>query len=517
MRINSLHIKEFRNLKDLKIDFDKTKLVNAMVGRNGTGKSNLMEAIAMVFKLLREFENEAQLVLFAHEEFCFTINYECYGNELLIDVKKLENTFHIKVSNDFVSIDTKQFRLQREEKYLPAYVIGYYAGENKRLAAIFEKYAVEEYKKAKKNQGTSDDLRYLFFTDLRHSQKLLLTLLLYRHLGVEDRINRFLKDYLADSQLSKFGLYFKHPDWNTKLNDGNRSVTMIDANRLDGVPNPFWNLKGKPESFIETLFDINPHPIAFSRDDGDDEDLPEGIAEILEMGFALGLGKLSEIYKTFPKGIDFFNAIESTDIVGVFHDLHLMTERVVPGGTELIDFYSLSEGEQQLITIVSLLLFTGEQESLFLFDEPDTFLNPKWQRDFVKLLREYMPVHENSQIFFTTHSPLTVQAAEDAQYLFFENGKVQTDPPFAKGSSINQVLLSSLFELQSVYPRKLDEYIKEREEIIVKGEFTDEDEERLNKLSTLIGELPYGDTAAEINAFSFIKRMEERMQDDKDK
>ena len=60
MRINSLYIKEFRNLQDFSIDFASegtntegtpvTFNSHAIIGQNGSGKSNLLEAIIIIFR-----------------------------------------------------------------------------------------------------------------------------------------------------------------------------------------------------------------------------------------------------------------------------------------------------------------------------------------------------------------------------------------------------------------------------------------------------------------------------------
>ena len=49
MRIDKLWIKDFKNLKDFEIDFDENQMTTVLIGRNGTGKSNLIEAIVIIF------------------------------------------------------------------------------------------------------------------------------------------------------------------------------------------------------------------------------------------------------------------------------------------------------------------------------------------------------------------------------------------------------------------------------------------------------------------------------------
>ena len=50
MRLDRLWIDGWNNLQDVTIDFDKSRLTSVVIGQNGTGKSNLLEAIAHIFR-----------------------------------------------------------------------------------------------------------------------------------------------------------------------------------------------------------------------------------------------------------------------------------------------------------------------------------------------------------------------------------------------------------------------------------------------------------------------------------
>ncbi len=70
MRIQSLHIKGFRNLAPLSLDFTAQGSTIALVGRNGEGKTNLLEAIYLC-ALSKSFRSsdQSQLVGFG-QDFC---------------------------------------------------------------------------------------------------------------------------------------------------------------------------------------------------------------------------------------------------------------------------------------------------------------------------------------------------------------------------------------------------------------------------------------------------------------
>ena len=49
------------------------------------------------------------------------------------------------------------------------------------------------------------------------------------------------------------------------------------------------------------------------------------------------------------------------------------------GFKDHVKFGDLSDGEKQYLMVLGLLRFTREDETLFLLDEPDTHLHPRWQ------------------------------------------------------------------------------------------------------------------------------------------
>lgn len=55
MRLKSIYISEYKNLKGpegFKLDFDGDSFIDVFVGKNGTGKSNLFEALIEIFRHL---------------------------------------------------------------------------------------------------------------------------------------------------------------------------------------------------------------------------------------------------------------------------------------------------------------------------------------------------------------------------------------------------------------------------------------------------------------------------------
>ena len=107
---------------------------------------------------------------------------------------------------------------------------------------------------------------------------------------------------------------------------------------------------------------------------------------------------------------EFFRDIESTHVSQLIDEVRIRVRLKKNNGT--VTFRELSEGEQQLLTVLGLLRFTAESESLVLLDEPDTHLNPRWAVDYLNYLRTFAGQddndRENSHILLATHNPLAI-------------------------------------------------------------------------------------------------------------
>lgn len=77
MRIDHLAVRNFKNLIDVRLDFDSSQLETVVIGQNGTGKSNVLEALATIFRDLDDPRRET--------EFPYDIAYQCKGHSVHID------------------------------------------------------------------------------------------------------------------------------------------------------------------------------------------------------------------------------------------------------------------------------------------------------------------------------------------------------------------------------------------------------------------------------------------------
>lgn len=148
MRINTIYIRKYKNLNDFKLDFSKSYYVSVLLGKNGTGKSNIFEFITIIFKCLdlakspADFKEKyiAELTLVDENYTDFEIEYTINDYNLLISLKKNDLKIHSKT--DTVNIPYSRF-IRYKDKFLPDYIVGYYSGKSNRFESLFNKHIEE--------------------------------------------------------------------------------------------------------------------------------------------------------------------------------------------------------------------------------------------------------------------------------------------------------------------------------------------------------------------------------------
>jgi predicted ATPase len=75
------------------------------------------------------------------------------------------------------------------------------------------------------------------------------------------------------------------------------------------------------------------------------------------------------------------------------------------------DIKTLSSGEQQILILLTYLKFYSTEGKLFVIDEPELSLHPKWQDEFLDQIIKITP--KKTQIIIATHSPAIVGKHEN--------------------------------------------------------------------------------------------------------
>jgi predicted ATPase len=70
------------------------------------------------------------------------------------------------------------------------------------------------------------------------------------------------------------------------------------------------------------------------------------------------------------------------------------------------DIKTLSSGEKQVLILLTYLRFYNKAGTIFIIDEPELSLHPKWQEEFLNAVKVLTP--KSTQIIIATHSPIIV-------------------------------------------------------------------------------------------------------------
>lgn len=515
MKIKKLIVPEYKNVK---IDVElQAELITLLVGQNGMGKSNMMEAMLLIFDELNQLALYGKLKETEKIAFDYTLEYECRGKT--IRVQKEGEVHHFwELRHDGMS-EIERLRSQ----HLPSQIVGYYSGENKRVRTLVAKHIKREESSRRRRYSKGNiegvEPKRLFFAENRHSMLVLTSLLLYQdHPRFGKNIKKVLQEVVHIGRWDRIQLKFRNPSFAKMGNLRKEQKTLKDyLERLtEGYylesTNIFWGIKGNVDKLLRLLLyyalDHNRKFSIFLADKGsreffDIESIPAD-KEFMEL-----------LYDRFPTPMVFLNTLEECFVLNMIEVFEIVLQK--ENEKSFYPYLHLSEGEHQYLTVMGLIALaqSSQEETLFLLDEPDTHINPQWQRSYIKnilYLSDSVEDKKSKAFFISTHSPLLVQANSqrnpDVYLLLFkrdEDGKIQID---TKDDAVNnwridQVLMSKYFDLPSSRPAELDEFMQRRLNII-RGIGTEEDRAYVDRQSDRYGFLPTGETFDEIEAMRYI-------------
>jgi len=490
MKIDSLYIEDFKNLKQFKIDLDENELNTVLLGQNATGKSNFIESLVLIFKYL-DLSKSGSTPRFP--EFEYELKYKCRGHNISIDCKINEETkkFVYEIHVDEVKQSYKSF-FTNKEIYLPKYVFTYYSGISNKLKDHFDENQRNFYNKAKAKGVTKEDVedfRRMFYVQLVHSYFVLLAFYTFE----EEKTKNFLSKYLNIENLESVLFKFQKPEWQKKSNFQDEFM---------------WGAEGLVREFLEKLWEISLAPIDILEEYKESfRDSSNKQKEYLYL-YVPTKEKLQELNKFYHTNTELFKALESTYISDLIDEVRVKVRKTNVNNE--ITFKELSEGEQQLLTVLGLLKFTKDKETLVLLDEPDTHLNPLWKWHYLDLLND---IYKNdtdtgredktTQIIINTHDPLVIGGLRKEQIRIFrrnsENGDVTAEPSdiTPKGLGVAGILTSELFGLPTILDSETQALLDERNNLLFKkseNSLNQEDNKRIKELFEILNNLGFSQT-----------------------
>lgn len=542
MQLQRIRIPAFRNLHDLDIAFDahlqsaagasseaqpKSIRSHALIGQNGTGKSNLIEALITIFRDV-DLDREAA--------FDYTLEYEIRGHAVRIqaDTAKQKRPFvwvdDERVSQDYLIKNDPPGKEppdhRRGPRLLPTHVFAYYSGRNKRMETLFQEHqrrfnrrqeitaeevlpahllagftgseadirAMQEARKredSKLRQFGDDRLRRLFYCRGGHSQLVLLACLLSN----DPVFQKVLKNLHIESLESAL-FVLKEPHRLREKRKGGK----FDENELNEGDPRFWYARGNVVSeFLDKLWQVAWAPIeqeATKQIDfrGRSEKQKQLYLYVPSQNKLKQLGELvggTDSFFRYAEGAYIGDLIDEVRITVKKHDEH--------GGK--VSFTQLSEGELQMLTVLGLMRITREDHCLFLLDEPDTHLNPIWKLRYFDDIEGVLASDDaalaqgESQILITTHDPMMVGSLKREQvHILRRDGNrtvVDTPDEHPQGMGVTGLLKSELFGLSSTLDIETERRLFRRNELFVKAPRTAEEDAELSRLSAELADLGF--------------------------
>lgn len=474
MKVDKLHIRsQFKNLNDVKVDFDEDHLMTVVVGRNGSGKSNVLEALVAIFR---------NLDLGEAPPFSYEIHYQLgeedwvkwYDVKIDADPKRgtLAKQYQAFIKNKhekdsaFKPIPFSKIKRDRKTKiadYLPNFLFAYYSGPSDRLEKYFRKHRDNYYRELLYNKlDLRADIRSLFYAKPLHSQFVLMAFFLSPEL---DRERTFLRKELGIESLDSIHFVLRRPSWERDKKD------------------TFWGADGVVREFIELLYPHALAPVKVTRNEDTSLTGKNKKNDFIHI-FLPSEDSLHELAKQLTPSI-FFKMLESTVLSEIISEVHIRVK--VTYSPNPITFQELSEGEQQLLTVLGLLKFTGGKDSLFLLDEPDTHLNPSWAVKYLKFLRDFVPNHETSHLLMVTHHPLAIAelGKQQVQVMWRDgNHQVHAQEPVEspRGMGYGGILTSDMFGLRTTLDNSTERLLRLRRRFTEKLELSSVQAGRLRKI-----------------------------------
>ena len=326
MKIHSIYIDGYKNLKDMEIAMSEDSFVAAIIGNNGSGKSNILEALTQIFSAVY---NEKSV------SFRYRICYSIYNDNF--EISNLDGVKFLK--------NGKRVGKQDRRSSLPRSIFLYYCGETERLKNLALECVDKTFDKAVKNDEIA--IKYISYVGLREFSAAVLANAKYK--------NQTFKKVCDLIGIQEIGgpieFYLSRPGWSK------REALTEDS---------FWNAQGSVATLLHKLKDSG-KLISLDRDHA-----------------IIRIESVSDICLDAESPFDLFVKFELLIQAGILSQINFNIIK------DDISFTAdmLSEGEKQLAQFLCLLEATKEYRALFLLDEFDSFLHPNWQRRFAEIVSE---------------------------------------------------------------------------------------------------------------------------------
>ncbi|MDF2947596.1 MAG: putative ATP-binding protein involved in virulence [Bacillales bacterium] len=417
MKINQLYIENYKNLRDFRLDLSNSinnKIL--LIGKNGSGKSNLIEAITEIF-----------ISFYSRKDTNFSYLLDSIYNGQLNHLSN-KTREEVRVSHLGVGLS-----------YSPNLVV-LYSGTTKRLEKVIH------------------EQENLFMEYMASLGKLNWLMPVYY---VTPELFPFLFIYLLSfekgSQLSEF--------IEKKIGINNFTRIELSIEKKSTLREPAKSLYQKLREHYKLSGNDDKIILATNED-------------------------LMNLKDLFGYEYDLYTALDWLYRAGC---LKVNSIELLINHSSQLDFMDLSEGEKQLITIYAVSELFSNNQTLFLLDEPDSFLHPTWQID---LISEINLINSNQQFLITTHSPIMLPHVRKENVFIIDKGEI-INSPYTYGRDFDSILNEAMGvnvyvddienDFDTIFNLIEEEKYNEAENILIKlSKLMGEDDKRITRANSII-------------------------------
>ncbi|PWN67658.1 restriction system-associated AAA family ATPase [Chryseobacterium oncorhynchi] len=434
-------------------------------GLNGSGKSNVLEALSNIFYHLECCTLAPETSRFLENDFrkeesvpvAYELEYFIIPREADKEVENYHNVIIRKEKDKIPQIkikaldqsDTPEFIdiSGSIRSYLPELVIGYSSGENEILSLPFIKsrlLQLDEYTYHLRNR-TKLVLDYkleikpessLVYMDYHMSQAILLANFLLQ----DDDTIEPIKEQLDIDKLDSFRLVINNhklyyddedPELGYLLPLVEETLDKLRKCATVKFTQVVVDERKYEYEVLDFYFDENKQTKKSFLKDAFKEHF-ESPLQLFKAFQILNLLNLRVVDEKLKKEVYNSDSLYAMYKIPSFkekeHVFHFNLFRLKKNNSEdKMLLKAFSDGEHQFLHTMGICLLLGDKSTLMLLDEPETHFNPEWRSEFISLLKDCLNKsgtnHLMRDILITSHSPFIISDCFPDKVFVFDKGK----------------------------------------------------------------------------------------------
>lgn len=365
------------------------------VGKNGTGKSNLFEALIEIFRHIVEYDR-AKMDL----GFSYRVVYEIEDSETTIEWswgEIDEAALRDRPKDRGLTINARK-RKTIGKIPVPDNVLIYYSGHNKTVAGLVDQY--EESFSQRIKRADFNESRFFIGIGPEYKELLLAVLLIQPDIC---KARQFI--------CHKLGIANVEPEVQIVLE---RPAYAADSRfdiDLNDESDRYWKPEGITKTFLDRLHRC------LSKAAGSPVRSEGYFASDQRYILYFDINKIQQEFSDFSPQ-ELFRQFDNLKTLGMLSKITIPLQLKNGFDASVSHF---SDGQFQSVYIYSITELFKDRNCITLLDEPDSFLHPEWQFDFLKQIFEITgDAAQNNHVLMSSHSASTITSTSEETINLFE-------------------------------------------------------------------------------------------------